>query len=95
EDLAKLQKKCDVAIRLREFRSAFEALPLVNEASVEELIHQLVEKNGTSSGEYIHSVRFAVSGRSVGPSFFGLLRVLGKKIVLARLDDFLAGQGKV
>ncbi|MDR1401347.1 MAG: hypothetical protein LBI81_00095, partial [Puniceicoccales bacterium] len=95
EDLAKLQKKCDVAIRLREFRSAFEALPLVNEASVEELIHKLAEKNDVNGGEYIHSVRFAVSGRSVGPGFFGLLKVLGKKTVLARLNNFLVGQGKV
>lgn len=89
EILAKLQLKYAVRQRLEEFREAFAEMGSVDEKSVENLVHGLADANGVGSGEYIHSVRFAVSGRGVGPSFFGLLRVLGKETVLARLDNFL------
>jgi glutamyl-tRNA synthetase len=86
----KLHAKCDVDARLGEFRNGFHKLDSPDENAVEKLINGLAEENGLNAGAYIHSVRFAVSGRSVGPSFFGLIRVLGKKTVLDRLDNFLS-----
>jgi glutamyl-tRNA synthetase len=90
ETLTRLQKNFDIRTRLNEFKSAFEMLEIVTESSVEELVHKLAEKNNAKAGEYIHSVRFAVSGRSVGPGFFGLLQVLGKEVALGRMNNFLA-----
>ena len=36
--------------------------------------------------EFIHPARVAVSGRSVGPSLYHMLEVLGKERVLARFE---------
>jgi glutamyl-tRNA synthetase len=41
-------------------------------------------------GDYIHPGRLAVSGSGVGPSFYGLLRVLGRDRVLRRIERMLA-----
>ena len=49
-------------------------------------MHSLSEQNSVPAEEYIHSLRFAVSGRNVGPSLFGMLRVLGKGIVQKRVN---------
>jgi glutamyl-tRNA synthetase len=40
-------------------------------------------------GDYVHVGRLAVSGTNVGPSFFSLLRVLGRDRVLGRIKRFL------
>ncbi len=48
------------------------------------------EQKGRSTGEYIHAARLAISGRSVGPSFYGLLRVLGKQRVASRINAWLS-----
>ncbi|MDR2432820.1 MAG: glutamate--tRNA ligase [Puniceicoccales bacterium] len=88
--LAKLQSKFDVQTRLFEFKLAFESLDIVDETSVENLIRGLAANHGVNTGEYIHSVRLAVSGRTVGPGLFGLLRVLGKQVILERLNAFLS-----
>ncbi|MDR1595971.1 MAG: glutamate--tRNA ligase [Puniceicoccales bacterium] len=89
EVLKKLLAKCDAKARISEFKCAFENLPSVDEKSVESLVHVLANSNGINSGEYIHSVRFALSGRSVGPSFFGLVRVFGKSRAISRLRGSL------
>jgi len=47
------------------------------------------EKN-LPAGAYIHTLRFAVSGRNVGPSLYHLLNVLGKDEVLRRIQRCLA-----
>ncbi|MDR3144609.1 MAG: glutamate--tRNA ligase [Puniceicoccales bacterium] len=90
--LEKLRAKYDIGARLREFKVSFEALDTVDEKSVEEALRKLSSANGIPSGEYIHSVRFALSGRSVGPGFFGLVSVLGRDTVLARLDNFIGAE---
>ena len=40
----------------------------------------------SSGGKLIHPLRLAVTGVSVGPGLFELLEVLGKEIVLRRID---------
>jgi glutamyl-tRNA synthetase len=87
--LAKLQAKCDVGARIVEFRAAFVELATADDATVEQLIHGLAQRNGLATGDYIHSIRFALSGRTVGPGLFAMIRVFGKKMVVERLDNFL------
>ncbi|MDR2779277.1 MAG: glutamate--tRNA ligase [Puniceicoccales bacterium] len=89
EALAKLMAKFDLRTRLREFKLAFELLDIIDETSVENLVHELASNHDVNTGEYIHSVRLAVSGRTVGPSLFGLLRVLGKEVTIGRINSFL------
>jgi glutamyl-tRNA synthetase len=61
-----------------------------SETALEALVQGLAAQHGTKTADYIHSARLALSGMAVGPSFYGMLRVLGKEKVLARLDRFLA-----
>jgi glutamyl-tRNA synthetase len=55
----------------------------------EGFVHRLASTSGREPGHYIHSVRLAVSGRSVGPGFYSLLAVLGRDRILLRLRRFL------
>ena len=50
----------------------------------------LAAQHGAGTGDYIHPARLAVSGTAVGPSFYGLLRVLGRDRVVGRIGRFLA-----
>jgi glutamyl-tRNA synthetase len=90
EAIKKLLSKYDVGLRVDEFKKSFENLTAIDESTIENMVHSLAETNHVTTGDYIHTVRFGVSGRSVGPGFFGLLRVLGKEQTLRRLDNFLA-----
>ena len=44
-----------------------------------------LEKN-LPTGNYIHALRFAISGRGVGPSLYHMLEVMGKEEVLKRIQ---------
>jgi glutamyl-tRNA synthetase len=57
-----------------------------DDASVEGACKKVAEGAGAKPAKVIHLVRAAVSGRTVGPSLFGLLTALGKERVLARLE---------
>ena len=85
----KIFKKGDPKARLQEALAAFTDLDDFTEEAVENQIKTLAEKNQVSTGEYIYPIRFAVSGLSVGPSLYALLRVLGKERVIARLQKML------
>ena len=85
----KLCKNGDPRARLAELFDALGPHADFSEASLEKLVQDLAVKHGVKTADYIHSARLALSGMSVGPSFYGMLRVLGKERVLARLDKFL------
>lgn len=87
---AKIFKKGDPRARVNELKEALKEVDEFSEGNLEAAVQQLAEKNGASTGEYIHACRLAVSGSNVGPSFYGLLRVLGRERVLARMERFLA-----
>lgn len=72
--------------RLKEFASAIKDDNDLGEGSLEEIVCQLAEKHGVKTGDYIHTVRFAVSGRSVGPSFYKMMPILGYERVQKRLQ---------
>lgn len=88
KDLEKLRKKCDISARLNEFLKNLSSVSF-GEAGIENYIHELSTINQVTSGDYIHSLRLAVSGRSVGPGLYAMLKVLGKEEVTARIKRFL------
>jgi glutamyl/glutaminyl-tRNA synthetase len=58
----------------------------MDEASAEAICKQVAEAAGLPKpAKVIHLLRAAVSGRTVGPSLFALLVVLGKDRVKSRL----------
>jgi len=86
----KIYAKGDPKMRLAELRTAMEAADFGSDAALEAVVQNLATSHGVGTGDYIHPGRLAVSGMSVGPSFYGLFRVLGRERVLRRLDRALA-----
>jgi len=79
--LDKLKKNGDPAARLRELREALAGQEDFSDAALEAKVKGLAEKHAVKTADYIHAARLAVSGMSVGPSFYGMLRVLGRERV--------------
>lgn len=90
-DPAALQKvlKHDPRARLLELKSLLEPLTTLDCKTLETQVKSLSERLQLPSGAYIHALRFAVSGRNVGPSLYHLLEVLGKDETLRRIQRCL------
>ncbi|MDR1458118.1 MAG: glutamate--tRNA ligase [Puniceicoccales bacterium] len=90
DDVAKEKlAKFDPVKRINEVINGIMDMTEYYQEKLEELIVSLANFHHVKTGYYIHTVRFAISGRSVGPSFYRLLSVLGKKNVLSRLKKAL------
>jgi glutamyl-tRNA synthetase len=86
----KVFAKGDPKMRLGEFLAALASADFSSDAALETLVQGLAAQHGAGTGDYIHPARLAVSGTAVGPSFYGLLRVLGRDRVIRRIGRFLA-----
>jgi glutamyl-tRNA synthetase len=86
----KVCAKGDPRARLAELLAAFPSADFSSDAALEALVQDLAAKHAVGTGDYIHPARLAVSGTGVGPSFYGLLRVLGRERVTKRIERFLA-----
>jgi glutamyl-tRNA synthetase len=86
----KVFSKGDPKARLNELLAAFPAADFSSDAALETLVQALAAQHSVGTGDYIHPARLAVSGTAVGPSFYGLLRVLGRERVAKRIWSLLA-----
>ncbi|MBA2585170.1 MAG: glutamate--tRNA ligase [Chthoniobacterales bacterium] len=75
--------------RLAALRSDFAATENWDAATIESRLKTLAQSFGCKTGEMVHPARVAVSGRTVGPSLYHMLEVLGKDRVLGRFDRAL------
>lgn len=57
--------------------------------SIEAALKSFSAERNLSTGAYIHTLRFAISGRGVGPSLYHMLVVLGREEVLKRIQRCL------
>jgi glutamyl/glutaminyl-tRNA synthetase len=85
----KVMAKGDPMVRLRELEETLLAADFSTDAALEAAVQAMAAKFGLGLGDYVHVGRLAVSGTNVGPSFFSLLRVLGRDRVLGRIKRFL------
>ena len=51
---------------------------------------RFVETQGIKIGDIVHTLRVAVTGKSVGPGVYDCLAILGREASLARIDRALA-----
>jgi glutamyl-tRNA synthetase len=72
--------------RLRQLTQRYRALKGWSVELLEAELKGLASDLGCKTGELIHPTRLAISGRSVGPSLYHMLEVLGRDRVLARLE---------
>lgn len=71
--------------RLTDLAGRLETLAAWDHDAIEAAFKALAAEKGIKTALYIHPARVAVSGRSVGPSLYHMLVILGKERVLARL----------
>ena len=76
--------------RLQQLAQRYRALEAWSVERLETELKGLASDLGCKTGELIHPTRLAVSGRSVGPSLYHMLEVLGRDRVLKRLEKTVA-----
>ncbi len=72
--------------RLAQLAECYAAVGTFDAATLEAQLKELAATLGVKPAEFIHPARVAVSGRSVGPSLYHMLEVLGQARVLARIE---------
>jgi glutamyl-tRNA synthetase len=75
--------------RLRRLREAYGALPEFTAVHLEACLKNLAGQLGVKVGALVHPTRLACTGKTIGPSLYHLLEVLGRDKVLLRLDRVL------
>lgn len=91
--LGKITKRGDPKLVLQKISSLFKGLeePDFEETIIEEKVKHWGEEQGYKPGEYSLPLRFALTGKGMGPALFAVVAVLGKERVLKRLENFLKG----
>lgn len=74
---------------LMETRKEIALLDSFTEEDLENTLRGLIARLGIKAGVLIHPLRVAVTGRMDSPGIFGILLLLGKELVLCRLDKAL------
>ena len=85
EAVAKTFAGPEVMPRLAKLSEAYRALPSWDAQALETALKTLALSLPCKPAELIHPARLAVSGRSIGPSLYHLLEVMGQERVLSRL----------
>jgi glutamyl/glutaminyl-tRNA synthetase len=79
--------KPEAATRLSALGQEFTRIDNWNAETLESTLKNLAQTLGGKTGDLVHPARVAVSGRSVGPSLYHMLEVMGKERVLARMQS--------
>ncbi|MBL8136452.1 MAG: glutamate--tRNA ligase [Acidobacteria bacterium] len=74
-----------IGAHLTALREAFAGLEAFTEGPLEQTLRAVAEQRGLKAGVLIHATRLAMTGRTVSPGLFELLRLLGRDEVVARL----------
>jgi glutamyl-tRNA synthetase len=85
--------KPEAATHLSALRDGFAKIDKWDLETLESTLKSLAQKLGCKTGDLVHPARVAISGRSVGPSLYHMLEVMGKERVLARFDRMIAQLG--
>jgi len=91
--IEKVFGKPEGATRLSALRDELAKIDNWNVQEIEAHLKALAQKLGCKTGDLVHPARVAVSGRTVGPSLYHMLEVMGKERVLARFDRLTAQLG--
>lgn len=72
--------------QIQETKRVIASLDVVDANSLEKCIRQLQEKHDWHKGQYFMMLRIAMTGRTATPPLFETMAVLGKDLILERLD---------
>ena len=76
--------------RLLKLREALSKLTSFDATSIGNTLQALAAELGVKAGVLVHPTRLACTGKTIGPSLYHLMEVLGRERVLRRLDAALA-----
>lgn len=91
--LARVMKEPSARRLLVGFRQRLERAEIWEATALEQEMASFVAEAGVRVGDVIHSLRVAVTGKSVGFGMFETLSILGRESTLARIDRALALTG--
>jgi glutamyl-tRNA synthetase len=80
--------------RLRQLAEAFRHVATWDAATLEAKLKEIAIAQGVKPAEYVHPARAAASGKTIGPSLYHLLEVLGRDRVLARFERAMRTFGR-
>lgn len=86
EAVEKTLNKPGALDRLSRLRDKYAGIGDWSATSLEMALKQLGAEIGCKIGDLVHPARLAVSGRSIGPSLYHMLEIMGKSRVLQRMD---------
>jgi glutamyl-tRNA synthetase len=89
EAVAKTLNKSGAIDRLERLRDKYAGEEDWSPTGLETTLKQLAAEIGCKTGELVHPARVAVSGRTIGPSLYHMLEIMGKPRVLQRMDKVL------
>jgi glutamyl-tRNA synthetase len=78
------------AERLARFRGTLADVEPFDVSHLEQALHDFVTREGIKTGDIIHAIRLAISGKPVGPGLYDCLEILGQAACLARIDRAVA-----
>jgi len=93
EAVEKVFGKPEAAERLIGLRDELANLSQWDASGIEATLKGVAAKLGCKTGDLVHPARVAASGRSIGPSLYHMLEVMGKDRVLERFDRMRAKLG--
>ena len=79
-----------VALRLGVLRERLAEVSQWSEVQLEQCLRGLAAELDIGAGKLIHPLRVALTGAGVSPGIFEVMHLMGKELVLARIDDALA-----
>jgi glutamyl-tRNA synthetase len=75
---------------LNKFRDVLATAEPFEAGPLEEALKAFVEAQGVKIGDIVHTLRVAVTGKSIGPGVYDCLAILGREACLARIDRALS-----
>ena len=85
-DAAEKLRAPDALTRLAQLAEAYRAVETWDAATLEAKLKELAAAQGVKAAIFVHPARTAASGKTVGPSLYHMLEVLGRDRVLARFE---------
>lgn len=69
--------------------NVFRKLPILEKERTESEMRVVIEKEGWSAGQAFGILRIAITGQKVSPPLFELIEIIGKDVVMERLESAL------
>src|SRR5262249_54188889 len=86
----RMRKPADGVALLSKFRDRLSQSEAFDAASLEQLARSFVQSEGVESGDIVHALRIAATGKPTGFGLWDTLAILGKERSVQRIDRALA-----